>query len=223
MGTLVLVRHGQASFGQADYDQLSELGRHQCVQLGRYLAERRRQFGAVLRGTLRRHEQSLAALGEGYGKLPEASVWPGLDEYDSHALIGSAAGARPPASAHDRESYRRHFQLLREALGLWVAGSRQPPGMPSWQEWTDGVRQALKHVQRCGAGEVLLVSSGGPIATAVAQVLGAPGEAMIDLNMQLRNSALTEMVFSAKRISLLSFNHLPHLDGPKGAEHVTYT
>ncbi|MEI7538018.1 MAG: histidine phosphatase family protein, partial [Comamonadaceae bacterium] len=26
MGTLYLVRHGQASFGAADYDKLSELG-----------------------------------------------------------------------------------------------------------------------------------------------------------------------------------------------------
>ena len=29
MGTLYLVRHGQASFGSDHYDQLSELGRRQ--------------------------------------------------------------------------------------------------------------------------------------------------------------------------------------------------
>jgi broad specificity phosphatase PhoE len=37
MGTLYLVRHGQASFGADDYDQLSELGRRQSVRLGEYL------------------------------------------------------------------------------------------------------------------------------------------------------------------------------------------
>jgi len=31
MGTLYLVRHGQASFGAADYDNLSELGLHTVV------------------------------------------------------------------------------------------------------------------------------------------------------------------------------------------------
>ena len=31
MGILYLVRHGQASFGEADYDRLSPLGHRQCV------------------------------------------------------------------------------------------------------------------------------------------------------------------------------------------------
>ena len=61
MGTLYLVRHGQASFGAADYDQLSDLGTRQCRELGRWFRERGVVFEAVLRGTLRRHEQSLAA------------------------------------------------------------------------------------------------------------------------------------------------------------------
>ncbi|HEX5739103.1 MAG TPA: phosphoglycerate mutase family protein, partial [Hydrogenophaga sp.] len=58
MGTLYLVRHGQASFGAEDYDQLSERGRQQSVQLGRYWAARGLVFDAVITGTLRRHEQT---------------------------------------------------------------------------------------------------------------------------------------------------------------------
>ena len=38
MGTLYLIRHGQASFGAADYYQLSELGARQCHALGQYFA-----------------------------------------------------------------------------------------------------------------------------------------------------------------------------------------
>jgi broad specificity phosphatase PhoE len=41
MGNLYLVRHGQASFGAADYDQLSELGQRQSVRLGEYFAGNR--------------------------------------------------------------------------------------------------------------------------------------------------------------------------------------
>ena len=44
MGMLYLVRHGQASFGAADYDQLSELGARQCEALGRWFHP---EFGAV--------------------------------------------------------------------------------------------------------------------------------------------------------------------------------
>lgn len=210
MGTLTLVRHGQASFGQADYDRLSELGARQCEKLGRFFAERGQRFGAVLRGTLRRHEQSLAAIVEGYGELPACSVWPGLDEYDSHAVIRAVhSGALPPPN--DREGYRQHFRLLREGLRRWAEGELQPAGMPDWAAWCEGVRATIEHARGSGADEVLLVSSGGPISTAVAQVLGAPGATMVELNLQLRNSALTEFVFSAQRISLKSFNQLPHL------------
>ena len=71
-------------------------------------------------------------------------------------------------------------------------------------------------------GHVLIVSSGGPIATAVGHVLGAPPETIVELNMRLRNSAVTELVFSPKRHSLLSFNTLPHLDSAEHAGWVTY-
>ena len=57
MGTLYLVRHGQASFGADDYDQLSALGRQQAVRLGEYWRGKGQHFDAVITGTLRRHAQ----------------------------------------------------------------------------------------------------------------------------------------------------------------------
>ena len=113
MGTLYLVRHGQASFGAADYDQLSPLGTRQCHALGRWLGAQGLQFEAVLRGSLRRHVQSLSALAEGHGAVPDALEWPGLNEYDSAALVKAFhSGPMPP---HDTpEGYRQHFRLLEE-------------------------------------------------------------------------------------------------------------
>ena len=57
MGTLYLVRHGQASFGAADYDRLSDLGHRQCAQLGAWMEARGLRFEGVLRGSLRRHRE----------------------------------------------------------------------------------------------------------------------------------------------------------------------
>jgi len=215
MGTLYLVRHGQASFGAADYDQLSELGTRQCRALGQWFAARGIVFDAVLRGTLRRHVQSLQAIASGYdaAALPDALAWPGLNEYDSEALIRSVHAA-PLARPEGPEAYRAHFRLLRQALARWTAGEITPEGMPSWTQFAAGVAAALDHVRSTHAGPVLLVSSGGPIATAVHQVLGAPAETMVELNMRIRNSALTELAFTPRRHALLSFNHLPHLDHP---------
>jgi len=222
MGTLYLVRHGQASFGAADYDQLSELGERQCRALGEYFAERSLRFDAVLRGTLRRHAQSLAALAEGHGDLPEASLWPGLNEYDSEAVV-RAIHPGPLAAADTPEAYRHHFRLLREGLSRWMAGAAEPQGMPSYADWVAGIAAALDHVRTSHAGNVLIVSSGGPISTAVGQVLGTPPETTIELNLRIRNSAVTEFAFTPSRHALIAFNHLPHLDHPARREWVTYT
>jgi len=223
MGTLYLVRHGQASFGAADYDQLSELGARQCRELGRWFRERGVVFEGVLRGTLRRHEQSLAAIIEGHGEMPAARPWPGLDEYDGEALIRAAHPAlQLPAQAGSPEGFRTHFRLLREGLAQWMAGRTAPAGMPSWPEFVAGVTGALDHVRQNFQGDVLIVSSGGPIATAVAQVLSTPPQTMIELNLRIRNSSLTEFAFTPKRHMLLSYNHLPHLDHPERLGWVTY-
>jgi broad specificity phosphatase PhoE len=73
MGTLYLVRHGQASFGADDYDQLSPLGRQQAVRLGEYWrGSRARRFDAVLTGTLRRHTQTWTGIAEGLPGLRPA-------------------------------------------------------------------------------------------------------------------------------------------------------
>jgi hypothetical protein len=40
--------------------------------------------------------------------------------------------------------------------------------------------------------------------------------------MRIRNTAVTEFVFTPKRHMLLTFNTLPHLDGPAYEEMVSY-
>ncbi|MBB4845179.1 broad specificity phosphatase PhoE [Paucibacter oligotrophus] len=217
MGTLYLVRHGQASLGAEDYDQLSELGRRQCLALGRYWRERGLGFDAVLSGTLKRHQQSLIALSQGLQQadLPAALACPGLDEYDSEALI-RAVHAGPLQRPQTPEAARAHFRLLREGLAAWMAGRSRPQGMASYADFSAGVAEVLRQLQqRVGEqaqARVLLVSSGGPISTAIGQVLGTPADATIELNLRLRNSAVSEFAFSARRMALQTFNSLAHLD-----------
>jgi broad specificity phosphatase PhoE len=236
MGTLYLVRHGQATFGSDNYDQLSPLGTRQCQRLGEYFASKGRRFDAVITGTLQRQIQSLDAIavglaagagaGAGAGSspgapLPTALQLPGLNEYDSHAVI-AAVHPEPLARPDTPELYKHHFGLLRKGLASWMAGSTQPVGMPSYANFAAGVRDALDRVRSSGHAEVLIVSSGGPISTAVGQVLGTAPEVTIELNMRIRNSAVTEFVFNPKRHMLLSYNMLPHLDADGYADWVSY-
>lgn len=226
MGTLYLVRHGQASFGAADYDQLSELGARQCLALGQWFAERGIVFDAVLRGSLRRHVQSLDAIAAGFAAaLPEALEWPGLNEYDSHAVVAAVRSEPLPAiaAAGPNDAYRMHFRALREGLQAWMAGRTAPAGMPSHADFVAGVVGALDHVRTQCQGHVLAVTSGGPIATAVSHVLGTDAATTIELNLRIRNSAVTEFVFTPKGHRLLAYNHLPHLDAAERRGWETYS
>jgi broad specificity phosphatase PhoE len=221
MGTLYLVRHGQASFGAEDYDQLSALGLQQSVRLGQYFRQKGLAFDAVLSGTLRRHQQTYAGICDGGAFEMSPLQWPGLNEFDSAAVIATVHPYKLE-KPDTPELYRHHFRLLRDGLTQWMNGVVSPKGMPSYLEFKLGVTSALDHVRKNCDGNVLLVSSGGPIATAVGHVLGTTPETTIELNMRIRNSAITEFAFNPKRHTLVTFNTLPHLEHADHASWITH-
>jgi broad specificity phosphatase PhoE len=147
--------------------------------------------------------------------------WPGLNEYDSEAVI-AAIHPHKLEKPDTPELYRHHFRLLRDGLTQWMNGVVSPHGMPSYREFQQGVTSALAHVRTQCEGNVLMVSSGGPISTAVGHILGTTPETTIELNMRIRNSAVTELVFNPKRHTLITFNTLPHLDAPEHASWITH-
>lgn len=215
MATIYLVRHGQASFGAADYDQLSDKGWRQAEQLGAYWREQGLTFDAVYSGTLRRHQQTLAGVLTGLGIEGPSEALPHmqtsqLNEYDPDALLAALQVSLPKPDTP--ETIRLHFRSLCTAMAKWMDGSIAPVGMPAWPDFQAGVMQLLQAIQAQHQGQtILLVSSGGPIATAVATVMEAPAEQVISLNMRIRNTAVTELGITPKRINLHSFNGIPHL------------
>ena len=221
MGTLYLVRHGQASFGAADYDNLSELGHRQSIRLGEYFASKGVRFDTVLTGTLKRQVQTWAGIAQGAGLTVQPMLWPGLNEYDSEAVIATVH-PHPLVKPDTPELYKHHFRLLRDGLTQWMNGVVSPQGMPSYREFQHGVVSALDHVRKHCEGDVLIVSSGGPIATAVGHVLGTTPETTIELNLRIRNTAVSELAFNPKRHTLLTYNTLAHLDSGEHAKWVTY-
>lgn len=211
MGKLYLIRHGQASFGAEDYDNLSELGHKQAERLGAYFKQKNLQFDAVITGTLRRHTQTWQGIAKGAGFAHEPLQWPGLNEYDSHAVIATihpGALEKPDTP----EMYRHHFRLLKDGLTQWMNGVVSPVGMPSYVDFQHGVVSALDHVRKNESGNILIVSSGGPISTAVGHVLGTTPETTIELNLRIRNCSITEFAFTPKRHMLVTYNTLPHLE-----------
>jgi broad specificity phosphatase PhoE len=224
MAELILVRHGQASFGADDYDKLSELGWRQSRWLGEYFAGRGATFDRVVRGSLRRHAETLAGIVEGLGRALAAEEDARLDEYDSHSLLHAHLKGKPLPKGGDR---REHFRILRAAMYAWTDGALlgKPGGPPlePFAEFRGRVLAALATLRNGDAKRVLVVSSGGPISTILAEVLGMPLRGVVDLNLQTRNTGITELQAGASRIHCVSFNNVPHLDRPDRSGALTYS
>lgn len=222
MAEFYLVRHGQASFGTDDYDRLSALGQQQALWLGQYFAERKIQFDRIIIGTQLRHRQSAEAICRGNGQNPDCSEFAGLNEYDFYALF-KALGAQH-AHLKDMTSgpKRDFYKGLKQVLQLWMDGRLTGELPESWAAFARRVSDARQFIQHCGAQRVLVVSSGGPIGMLTRQVLEAPEQMAIELNLQIKNTSFSHYYFNQQAIKLASFNNIPHLDQPGRLEAITY-
>lgn len=226
MGMLYLVRHGQASLMSADYDRLSPLGEQQSAALGAYWARRAKLFHAVYIGPKRRHRQTYdacaaAARRAGF-ELPPPQTAEVFDEHQGFQVVRAAlpdlAAVDPFIAAHynggqmNREQY---LTVFRAVTRRWAAGELSPHGLENWQQFRARVGDGLAALQEATADEranLLVFTSGGAIAAAVGRALDLNDEKTLELSWIIRNSAYTEFAFNARRLTLLEFNALPHLD-----------
>jgi broad specificity phosphatase PhoE len=227
MAELYLVRHGQASFGADNYDELSPSGRTQSGWLGEYFAQAGLRFDRVVIGTMQRHRQTadaiLAAMNAAPVEIAQDADW---NEYDFQALFAALGDEGTPlglpAGLSSTSSKKDFYKGLRHVLQLW-ADDRLPGRVPeTWQQFQTRVQRARADLQRTGGKRVLVVSSGGPIAVTAQQILQAPAASAIALNMQVRNSSVCQYVFNDSAMSLVSFNSVPHLERADRHEFVTY-
>jgi len=223
MAELYLVRHGQASFGAENYDELSSAGVAQSRWLGEYYAQRGLRFDHVVTGTMHRHAQTADALLTALGGEPVEIVQDAdLNEYDFRALFSALGESDAAASLLAEGSMKRFYQGLKQVLHLW-SEDKLPGRVPeTWVQFQARVERARLAIQRRGGRRVLVVSSGGPIAAFSQQILQASAAAAISLNMQIRNSSVSQYVFNDSTMSLVTFNILPHLEQPERREFVTY-
>ena len=216
MKGILLVRHAQASFGSDDYDRLSPLGHRQSDLLGRWLASMGYQPDKVISGGLRRHKETIAGIAT-HVSLPGTCIDPGFDEVSMGAIVRHAAITDPSLA----EAAKRRATLgtaLEAALRGWSDGAA-PEGVETWQEYNARVARGLA---ASGAERVLIMTSGGAIASAAAQVLNCPPKAQIGLFLRLMNTSITHLVRSDNALLLHSYNATPHLDRPEYQEERTF-
>ena len=208
MPIVLLVRHGQASFGHDDYDRLSDLGRRQAERTGRWLRDRGLRRLVAVHGSLRRQRDTAALVLAAAGHDVEPRMDPRWDEYDHIDLV------RRYAAAHDAEEPRssREFQvLLDSALIAWVEHGDEG----GWPAFTNGVGDALRElVAGLEQGQDAVVfTSAGVIAAVCAGLLGTGPAGLVALNRVAVNGAVTKLAAGRSGPALLTFNEHSHLDG----------
>lgn len=231
MSSLYLIRHGQASFGAADYDVLSETGIAQSRRLGQHLGARQFALDAVYVGPRVRHRDTARhlrdAAAEAGHPLPEPIELPELDEYPAFELLRhwmpilteedpEMASILAAPSGSDRVG--RAFEHI---IGKWVRGELDTGHLESFIAFVDRVERGLDIIMRDqGRGKrVAVVSSGGPISVTMRRSLSLADDTMLRVAAVLANASVSEFRYRDDRLNLVTFNGTAHLDE---AELVTY-
>jgi broad specificity phosphatase PhoE len=212
---VLLVRHGQASFGAADYDALSEVGRRQAEIVAAAIAARGLRIDRLASGTLRRQRETAAA----FGGL-EATVDRRWDEYDPDQILavhGDTEVRIGTVGDHASPSHldSRSFQaILEPALDAWIAGGDGGPTEQTWADFRAAGEAALVDLadQARPGGAAVAVTSGGVVAALVGSLLGAPAETFAALNRVVVNASITKLVIGSSGTNLVSFNDHSHLE-----------
>lgn len=230
MSTLLLVRHGQASFFGDDYDRLSPHGETQSQRLGDYLARTRQRVDRVYVGPLRRHHQTAAAAAASYRAAGQA--WPThevleeLAEHQAPAVMksvlaieeASGNGGLNIVAAEDagqrQAQVREYFTRWEVVTRRWISGEYPELSHEPWPVARARATQALAVMTaEAGGGETRLAfSSGGLICMILGELLDLSDDRVFDLSLTFGNAAMAEIRFSKARRSLVGFNLRPHLE-----------
>jgi broad specificity phosphatase PhoE len=195
---VLLVRHGQASFGADDYDVLSDLGRRQSEVVGAELARRGLREPVAVSGGLRRQQDTARLALPGTPPVVDRR-W---DEYDHLGLL-----QRYPSAEPSDGSSRSVQVLLDAALGAWVD---DPDG--GWDAFAGGAAAALRETAD-GGRDAVVCTSGGVVAAVCAGLLGLGAPGVVALNRVTVNGGITKLVVGRGGVSLVAFNDHAHFEG----------
>ncbi len=234
MSEIFMIRHGQASFGENNYDRLSDRGKEQCRVLAEHLYNAGIEFHQVYSGYLERQKETAAIITGYYAEkklfMPDSSIKEGFNEYNSSDIIKSYLPGMvedDPSFSEamqsfftDKKSFKKIFQA---AIDRWIHDENPPGNVESRPAFKERVSSALSEIMReSGKSRNILVSaSGGSITAAVQFVLGISDKETITLGGEMANASITRFRFSGNRITLHGFNCYSHLMD-KNRELVTF-
>ncbi|RKP55939.1 histidine phosphatase family protein [Pararobbsia silviterrae] len=244
MGQLFLVRHGQASFGAADYDRLSALGVTQADLLGRWFKSCALPADRIVAGAMRRHretaEHCMAAFdAEAVPRIEALAIDARLNEFD-HAHVmdvyrarlavealqtveagGGADADRRAAAALSSAELERQFAL---AMGRWMGGEHDADYEESWTQFRGRCIAAFEALTDGShpSKHIVVFTSGGVIAAICQHVLDLTNKATRELNWSLANTGVTRLLFTKGRRGFGYLNSTAHVEWAREPAWLTY-
>lgn len=218
MGSVLLIRHGQASFGAADYDKLSAIGEQQSRQLGQWLKQTGQQPELVVVGSMQRHIRTAELCTEAAGVKAPRLTLEQLDELDHVEIVAryrpdfSSFGAMRAELATSADPQRAFQQLFAAAIDRWTSGAYDDEYTLNWPAFRERVLQGMQRLAAHEARTIWAFTSGGPIGVIVHALIGASVQHPLALSWPLMNTSLTRVALGANRHSLISYNGWPHLE-----------
>ncbi|MFK7957866.1 MAG: histidine phosphatase family protein [Lysobacterales bacterium] len=223
MSEMTLVRHGQASLGAENYDELSPLGVQQAVWLGEYFAEREMVFDQVVVGGQHRHRQTLDGISGALSLPPPDAPDTRLNELDFQCLLAAFLAHNPNHPRPARGDVRGIFSTFKLAMLAWGDGAFGDEMPETAQQFIDRVGHFVEAItQQSSARNILVVSSGGPISTVLKHTMGFGLDTLVGLQVQGRNTGLSHLYFNQSSTYVTSFNNVPHLDHPDRLHAITH-
>src|SRR6476660_647675 len=238
MSSLFLVRHGQASFLERNYDKLSAKGEEQSRMLGEYWTALNICFDHVYSGPKVRQRETARIVGDAYKSagLPwlEPVVLPEFDEFQAEAvlerslpgLIESDSDIRQMHQAFKEsqtrpEQFKTFQRIFEVVIGRWADGKLPLEGIEPWPVFVARVQSGLAGLAANGSHgrHVAIFSSGGPVGVAMQRALDLSTEATLKAAWMVRNCAYSEFLFSGGRFTLSSYNATPHFTSPELLTH----
>lgn len=235
LGSIYLIRHGQASFGADNYDVLSPLGFRQSEALGQHLAQLGLRLDRCLSGNLQRQQNTaqtaLQNIRDGGLHAPELELDSAFNEFDADAVIRALLPDilhNEPAALDvmrnprdSRAEFQRLFELL---IGRWISGEHDKPGLETWRGFVERVSDGLQRLllQADNRQSIAVFTSGGTITALLHLITGVSPDKAFELNWQIINTSLSRLKFRGPEVVLASFNSQVHLELLKAPELITY-
>lgn len=229
MATIFLIRHGQASFGMKNYDELSPIGFQQASKLGDFLKTNKIFPTKIIQGDMVRHKQTADFCMknlelEGHS-IETISNWNEFDhrdiltQYEQKYQDMDVLKMDVMSSQNPKEKIQ---EILTGAIKKWTetdSGSYNE----TWIQFCTRINEGLnKLTENSNKEDIIFVfTSGGAISIALMEILGLNIQRTFDLQLSIANASITQIKNTSKGWKLISFNNHSHFLG-KNKQLLTY-